>query len=137
MSQERRTPLKADEIEMLFNGITSALLVRIKLDKIRMASDGLGCLIRSYDYYGRLPDIEVGFSEDKEKILDSLSIRIARQAMIVRLRQDLANAHRNCRFLLPASRKNSTRVGIRAGGKKIMATGPDLCHAYQELKKSC
>jgi hypothetical protein len=137
MSQKRPTPLKADEIETLFNGITSALLVKIELDKIRITADGLGCLIHSHDQYGRLPDIEVSFSEDKGKILDSLSIKIARQAMSVRLRQELANAHRNCRFLLPASRKNSTSVGIRAGGKKIVATGPDLCHAYQELKKNC
>jgi hypothetical protein len=137
MSQESQTPPKADEIEMLFNGITRALLVRIKLDKIRIASGELGCLIRSHDYYGRLPDIEERFSEDKGKFLDSLSIKIARQVMIVRLRQELANAHRNCRFLLPASRNNTTSVGIRAGGKKIMATGPDPCHAYQELLKSC
>jgi hypothetical protein len=135
MPQKPRTPLNADEIEVLFNGITHALLVRIKLDEIRIASDGLDCLIRCHDYYGRLPNIEVGFSEDKEKILDTLSIKIARQAITVQLRQELANAHRGCRFLPPASKEKTTLVGIRTGGKKIIATGSDPCHAYQELKR--
>ncbi len=133
MTEEHPESLSAAEIENLFIGITHALCVSVALVEVLMASDGRGCLIRSHDPYGRLPDIRIIFSKNLGSTLDSLSIRIAQQGMTVRLRQELANAHRGCRLLTPTSKKKTTWAGIRIGEKTITAQGPDPCHAYQEL----
>jgi hypothetical protein len=128
--------LSAAEVENLFRAITSALRIAIKLDAVKMALDGSGCLIRSHDTNGRLPEVKITFLHDKESTLDFICISAARLGMAVRFRQELANSLCGCRFFLPAPRKKSTLVGIRAGGKTIVAKGPDPCQAYQELKKA-
>jgi hypothetical protein len=136
MSQNAQQTPSAAEIENLFNGITAALRVSVKLDAVRIASDGRECLIHSHDAYGRLPDIQISFSNDKDNSLDCMSVSIARLGMVVRFRQELAELYCGCRFLLPIAQRKSILVGVRAGGKTIMAKGPDPCRAYQELKKA-
>jgi hypothetical protein len=136
MPQIVRKMLSAAEVENLFSAITSALRIAIKLDEVKMASDGSGCLIRSHDSHGRLPEAKITFLHDKESTLDFICISAARLGMAVRFRQELANSLCGCRFFVPTSRKKSTLVGIRAGGKTIVAKGPDPCQAYQELKKA-
>jgi|WetSurMetagenome_2_1015567.scaffolds.fasta_scaffold36386_1 hypothetical protein len=136
MLQIVRERPSAPDVENLFGAITSALRIAIKLDEVKMTSDGSGCLIRSHDAYGRLPEVKISFLQDKESTLDCICISTARLGMAVQFRQDLANSLCGCRFFLPASKKKSTLVGIRAGGKTIIAKGPDPCQAYQELKKA-
>jgi hypothetical protein len=136
MLQIIRKMLSAAEVENLFNAIAGALRIEIKLDEVKMASDDSGCIIRSHDVYGRLPEVKITFLHDKESTLDCICISTARLGMAVRFRQELANSLCGCRFFLPSSRKKSTLVGIRAGGKTIVAKGPDPCQAYQELKKA-
>jgi hypothetical protein len=134
MPQNTQQMPSAAEIENLFNGITAALRVSVKLNEVRIASDGRGCLIHSHDAYGRLPDIQISFANDKENSLDCLSINIARLGMVVRFRQELAELYGGCRFLFPTAHRKAIWVGVLAGGKTIMAKGPDPCRAYQELK---
>jgi len=136
MPQNAQQMPSAAEIENLFNGITAALRVSVKLNEVKIASDGRGCLIHSHDAYGRLPDIQISFSNDKENSLDRISISIARLGMVVRFRQELAELYCGCRFLLPIAQRKAIMVGVRAGDRTIMAKGPDPCHAYQELKKA-
>jgi hypothetical protein len=136
MPQNAQPMPSAAEIESLFNGITAALRVSVKLNEMKMASDGRWCLIRSHDAYGRLPDIQISFPNDRENSLDLISVSIARLGMVVRFRQELAELYCGCRFLLPITQRKAFLVGVRAGGKIIMAKGPDPCRAYQELKKA-
>jgi hypothetical protein len=136
MPQIVREMLSADEVEKIFKAISTALRIAITLDKVKMIPDGSGFLIRSHDSYGRLPEVTITFLHDKESTLDWICISTARLGMAVRFRQELANSICGCRFFLPSSKKKSTLVGIRAGGKTIVAKGPDPCHAYQELKKA-
>jgi hypothetical protein len=131
-----REMLSAAEVENLFRAITSALRIPINLDEIKMVPQGSGCFIRSHDGYGRLPEVKITFLHDKESTLDFICISTARLGMAVRFREELANSLGSCRFFLPASKKKSTLVGMRAGGKTIVAKGPDPCQAYQELKKA-
>jgi hypothetical protein len=133
MSQEFPGALSSSEIEKLFIGIAGALRVRIKIVEIGITSDGCTCHIRSHDAYGRLPDIRAPFGKDKNCTLDDLSIRIAQLGMTVRLRQELANRHRGCRFLPPTLKKKTAWAGIRTRGKTIAANGQDFCRVYQEL----
>ena len=128
--------LDAGEVEELFRAVSTALRIAIRLGQVKIAPDGNGCVIRSHDCYGRLPDVKIRFAQDKESTLDSICISIARLGMAVRFRRELATSLCGCRFFLPASKKKSTLVGIRTGGKTIIAKGPDPCQAYQELKKA-
>jgi hypothetical protein len=137
MSQTAREILSAAEVEKIFKAISTALRIDITLDNVLMAPNGGGCLIRSHDSYGRLPEIRIEFLHDKESSLDFICISTARLGMAVRFRQELANALCGCKFFIPApEKKKITIVGIRAGGKTIVAKGPDPCQAYQELKKA-
>jgi hypothetical protein len=136
MPQMVQETVSAAEIESLFNGISGALRIAIRIYEVKISSDGDMCFIRSYDQYGRLPDIQIAFSRDMEETIDRLCICVARMGMAVRFRQELAAAHCGCSFLLPVSKRKATLVGIRAGDKTIVAKGSDACCAYQELKKA-
>ena len=131
-----RDVLRADEVGNLFNAIAGALRIQITLVEVKITPEGSGCLIRSRDFYGRLPDVKISFLQDKESTLDSICICAARLGMAVRFRQELATSFCGCSFFLLASKKKSILVGIRAGDKKIIARGPDPCEAYMELKKA-
>ena len=135
MSQTARE-LSAGDVEKVFNSISTALQIAITLDTVKKAPDGNGFLIQSHDSYGRLPEVTITFLHDKESTLDWICISTARLGMAVRFRQELANSLCGCKFFLPPSKKRATLVGIRAGGKTIVAKGPDPCQAYQELKKA-
>jgi hypothetical protein len=136
MPQIARERLSATEVETIFKAISTALRINITLDKILMSPDGSGCLIRSHDPYGRLPEIRIEFLHEKESTLDCICISTARLGMAVRFRQELASSLCGCKFFLLASEKQSTLVGMRAQGRTIVAKGPDPCQAYQELKKA-
>ncbi len=136
MPQKVQDAINAAEIESLFNGITAALCVAVELNEVQIAPDGKGCSIRSHDSYGRMPDIQIPFSGDKKSSLDRISVSIARLGMIGRFRRELAELYCGCSFLLPISRRKGTLVGFRTGDKTVLAKGPDLCRAYQELKKT-
>jgi hypothetical protein len=132
MPQERQAAMSAAEIENIFIGITSALLVRIRIDEIIASFDGNEFIIHSHDSYGRLPDLRAAFAKDSEN-LDDISIKVAQLCMAVRLRQEIVDRHRGCRFLPPAYKKKRALAAIRVRGKTIAAQGRDYCHAYQEL----
>ncbi len=136
MSQPVQEILSAADVEKIFKAISTALRIGITLDKVKKSPDGNGFLIRSHDSYGRLPEVTITFLHDKESTLDWICISTARLGMAVRFRQELANSLCGCKFFLPPSINESTLVGVRAGGKTIVARGPDPCQAYQELKKA-
>jgi hypothetical protein len=136
MSQKIQAAPSASEIERLFTEITAALCVAVKLNEVRITSDGRGCIILSRDSYGRLPNIQIAFSNNKDTSLDQICLDIARLAMIGKFRQELAELHYGCSFLRPIYKRKATLVGFKAGSRTILAKGPDPCRAYQELKKT-
>lgn len=123
------------EVEDLFVGIAAALLVNIILDGIDELPEGCGYRIRSHDLYGPLPEIEIEYKGDREQILDRISLEIARLGAINRLRYELAAQVSNCEFISATPSDKITVVGIRSGGRTILARGRDLCQAYQRLNR--
>lgn len=127
--------LSKSEVEDLFVGIAAALLVKIILDGIDELPEECGYRIRSHDLYGPLPDIEIEYKGDREQILDRISLEIARLGAINRLRYELAAQVSNCEFIIPTPSDKLMVVGIRTGGRTILAKGRDPCQAYQRLNR--
>ena len=135
MSHKVQELLSEAQIREIFNWIIPALRVTAALDDVKMLADGRGCLLRSHDAYGRLPEIKVEFGKDRDQIFDKISLSMAQLCAVVRFRQELASSQSACRFIHPVYKRKSTLVGIYAKGRTIMAEGIDLCHAYQELTR--
>jgi hypothetical protein len=133
MSQPVRELLSEAEVEALFVGVTNALCVTIILDGVDRLPEGY--LIRSHDFYGALPDIEIESTRNTEQALDRISLSIARLGATVRFRRELATQARDCRFIVPTSTAEVTVVGIRTGGRTVRASGANACQAYQKLNR--
>jgi hypothetical protein len=123
------------ELENLFVGIATALRVALVLDGIDELPESCGYRIRSHDLYGPLPDIEIEYNGDREQVLDWVSLETARLGAIVRLRCDLATQVNDCEFIIPTSLGKLTVVGIRIGGRTILAKGRNPFQAYQKLNR--
>ncbi len=126
-------PLNTTEVEALFTRITTALLADVFLDGIDQLPDGRGCRIRSHDRFGRLPEIRIECRGERDRILDRLSLEIARLGAVTRLRCELAAKAHSCEFTIPTPLDRVIRVGIRLGDRTVLARGKDPCQAYQKL----
>ena len=133
MSQPVREPLSEAEVEALFVGVTSALCVAISLDGVDRLPEGFR--IRSHDSYSPLPDIEIESNHNIEKILDQISLSVARLAATVRFRRELAIRAHDCRFTIPSLTGKDTMVGICTEGRTVQARGENACLAYQKLNR--
>jgi hypothetical protein len=135
MPQNFQDSLNETEIASLFNWITNALRVSITLDGVERLPAGDGCLIRSHDNYGQLPEMVIDFKRDKSQILDQISLSTAKLSAVAQFRNILANSYPDCKFIPPVSQKKGTLIGIQVGEKVIVAKGSDICRAYQKLSR--
>ena len=131
MSQPVHELLNEAEVEALFIGVTTALCVTIILDGVDKLPEGYR--IRSHDYYGSLPDIEIDSTHNMEQVIDQICLSTARLGATVRFRCELATQAHDCQFIIPTSTGKVTVVGICTGGRTVRAKGVNACQAYQKL----
>lgn len=125
--------LSEAEVETLFIGVTTALRVIIILDGVDRLPEGYR--IRSHDFYGPLPDIEIDSTHNVEHVLDRICLSTARLEATVRFRRELATQAHDCQFIIPISTGKVTVVGICTEGRTVRAKGCNACLAYQRLNK--
>jgi hypothetical protein len=133
MSQPVRELLSAAEVEDLFVSVTTALCLTITIDGVDRLPEGFQ--IRSHDFYSPLPDIEIESTHNIDKLLDRISLSVARLGATVRFRRELATRAHNCKFIIPTSTGKVTVVGICTEGRTVRAKGWNACLAYQKLNK--
>ena len=133
MSQPVCELLSTAEIEKLFVVVTTALCVTITLDGIDRLPEGFR--IRCHDFHSPLPDIEIESTPDIERVLDQISLSVARLGATVRSRRELATRIHDCKFIIPASTGKVTVVRICTEGRIIQARGGNTYQAYQKLNR--
>jgi hypothetical protein len=131
MSQPVHKLLSEAEVEALFVGVTTALCVTIILDGVDRLPEGYR--IRSHDFYGPLPDIEIDSTHNIEQVLDRICLSTAMLGATVQFRCKLATQAHDCQFIVPTSTGKITVVGIYTGGRTVRAKGVNACQAYQKL----
>ena len=133
MSQPVHELLSEADVKALFIGVTTALCVTIILDGIDKLPEGYR--IRSHDFYGSLPDIEIDSTHNMERVLDRISLSTARLGATVRFRCKLATQVPDCQFIIPTLKGKVTVVGLCTGGRTVRAKGVNACQAYQKLNR--
>jgi hypothetical protein len=133
MSQPVHELLSESEVEALFVGVTTALCVTIILDSIDRLPERYR--IRSHDFNGPLPDIEIESTHNIEQVLDLIYLSTARLGATVRFRCELAAQAHDCKFIIPTSTGKVTVVGICTEGRTVQAKAWNACLAYQKLNK--
>jgi|WetSurMetagenome_2_1015567.scaffolds.fasta_scaffold21321_6 hypothetical protein len=133
MSQAVHELLSEAEVEALFVGVTSALCIPIGFDGVDRLPEGFR--IRSHDSYSPLPYIEIENDHNIERVLDQISLSVARLAATVQFRRKLATQAYDCKFIVPSLTGKATVVGICMEGRTVRARGRNACLAYQKLNR--
>jgi hypothetical protein len=92
--------------------------------------------IRSHDLYGPLPDILIHDTGDRHPVLHRIHNEAAKLYAIARIRQDLGEMFRGCKFLLPTLTGNGALVGLRFRGKTVLAEAKSHWEAYHRLVRN-
>jgi hypothetical protein len=125
--------MQPQEIEKTFVQVAIDLKEILVLDGIDQPSDPPGFCIRSHDLYGQLPEILVQDTGDRLAVLDTIQNETVKLIAIVKNRQDLAVIFSDCEFLLPTKTDEGYVVGIRFGGKTVLAEDKSHWEAYHKL----
>jgi hypothetical protein len=125
--------LRLSEVEKAFVQVAIDLKEILVLDGIDQHIDPRGFRIRAHDIFGPLPDIIIKDTGDRYPVLERISNEAAKLIAIVRIRNDLAGIFPRCKFLLPTSTGNGALVGMRFGGRTILAEEKSYWEAYHRL----
>jgi hypothetical protein len=131
MTGKRR--LGVSEVERVFVQCAVDLREILILDGIDVIDDPSGFRIRCHDLYGPLPDVAIEDTGDRYPVLDRIIREAATRVAMARIRKALADMLPGCQFLLPTSTGQGALVGIRSGGRTVLAEGPTFSEAYHEL----
>jgi hypothetical protein len=125
--------LRTPEIEKAFFQFAIDVKEILVLDGIDPLSNPSGFRIRSHDLYGVLPEILIQNTGDRVSTIDRIQNEAAKLTAIIRIRQDMAGMFSGCEFLLPMQIDQRYVVGIRFGGKTVLAEKKSHWEAYHEL----
>jgi|WetSurMetagenome_2_1015567.scaffolds.fasta_scaffold714120_1 hypothetical protein len=129
------TTLRLPEIEKAFVQVAIDVKEILVLDGIDQLSNPPGFRIRFHDLYGVLPEILVQNTGDRVSTIDRIQNEAAKLTAIIHIRQDIAGMFPGCEFLLPMQIDQRYVVGIRFGGKTVLAEKKSHWEAYHELLK--
>ena len=73
---------------------------------------------------------------DRYPVLDGIQNEVAKLTAMVKVRQDLAEMFRGCKFLLPTSTADGALVGLRFRGKTALAEAKSHWESYHELVRN-
>lgn len=120
--------LRISTVEKVFMQITIDLKIILILDGIDQLEDLPGFRIRFHDPYSPFPDILIHDTGDRYPVLDRIQHETAKLTAMVRVRQQLYEMFRGCRFLLPTSTNRGS------GACWIALSGQDgVCRGQNSL----